>query len=128
MNQFLRIIHADSTGQVRTTSQIRNEFNQGKAVELAGYKINAKLYHSINELMIERLLDNSKLDTIEWIEVNALGGDELNFASQKLVKKFNDKDLQLNTYVLAGEPYWATTEIAFVDKLIRLTTLTISNW
>jgi hypothetical protein len=58
---------------------------------------------------------------VHWFEVAATGTTTLPPAAQRSVEGLRGRGIAVDARLVAGEPFWATPEIAVVDDLVTLT-------
>jgi exosortase A-associated hydrolase 2 len=128
INQQLRMNTYDKKSQPKSILKSSMEMEKGEYAKIGGYSINHELYNSIVKLNIENFVKPEKIKRIEWFEISPVLENQLTFASGTIVKLIEDKRIKINARTLNGPPFWATTEISVVEKLVKLTNLSVKEW
>lgn len=122
MTQFLRTRVAASLMEDRkeTVGELRNRLLQGELLEVGGYEVAPELFRSIEA---ERLADATTpaLGSVGWFEVSATGGEELGASSQASLDVMRARLPSVEAGLLAGEPFWTSTEIVRNHDLVAAT-------
>ncbi len=121
--QFLRIRLAASLsagGDHETTKDLMERLSGGETIEVAGYKVAPALADAIDRVNLVDLAP-PLASKVHWFEVTTSEDDELMPPSQKAVLRWRDAGVDVTTYAIAGEQFWATQEITTALPLIDAT-------
>ena len=86
----------------------------GNSVEVAGYSLSPALAAGLSAAG----LATPPPVPVVWLEV---GGEKLSPASQRVVDGWREQGREAVTGAVAGEPFWATQEIAEAPALAAMT-------
>lgn len=120
LNQFLRIrlaagLGEDTNGAERETVKgLRAILLEGSALEVAGYQLTNSLAAAIADLDLGDLAGACD-QPLTWIELGS--GPDLSPASAGIIEKLSTSRRDVNTRIVAGEPFWSIEEPALVPAL-----------
>jgi uncharacterized protein len=121
LDQFLRLRVAASMMESdlkETTADLRRRFAAGESVEVAGYVVSARLAQQLDEVVLERQL-NARLGRLDWNEVVRAPDAPAPAPATKVVERARAAGLDVQLHTSAGEPFWATVEIATNAALLE---------
>lgn len=129
-NQFLRLklagnMLAGGDAQVDSTA-LRQQLESEGRIEIAGYEVSARLLNGMEALN----LNSSPVDGFARINVFEIGGEdtgEVSPAAKRVVTSWRKAGLRVESTCVAGDPFWATTEIAIVPNLLTQTVRAMSG-
>jgi exosortase A-associated hydrolase 2 len=122
LTQFLRIRIAASleegTGR-ETTASLRDRFEAGETLEIAGYEVPAPLAMAIDEL---RLIDLAPPagTVVHWFDLSAEGSALLP-ASRPVAEAWQAAGPTVLAEPISGEPFWSIQEVTVAPRLIAAT-------
>jgi exosortase A-associated hydrolase 2 len=122
MTQWLRLAAAGDVvaGTERGGEQRAREMLDAQGyVEIAGYDISRDLAVGLERLELRPVLQLG-WQRIAWLEVAAEDGAQLTPAATRALAAAGS-DLPIESRAVAGEPFWATPEIATSNALIAAT-------
>jgi exosortase A-associated hydrolase 2 len=123
MNQFLRTRVAASMmadSQPETVDLLREKLKSGSIVDIAGYSLPHTLWAAIDSLSLCEIL-TKYLGKLQIIEIGRTSDAELSSVGRKIVATANANDIHVSGSRVAGEPFWATSEIVVNEALVRMT-------
>lgn len=115
MTQFLRlrVAAAMAAGIRETTDNLRQRLSEGESLEIAGYTLSPALASAIGAANMQAFALKS---AVHWIEIGAAFS-----ASGRRVIEGWRKHTTVNESLVAGLPFWTTSEITIVPELIERT-------
>jgi exosortase A-associated hydrolase 2 len=120
--QFLRLRLASEmlAGGAATTAlrELRAQLAHGHSLEIGGYALHPALAEAIAR---QDLRAAPAVRRVHWLEVAPEGGSALRPPSRRVVDAWATQGLAVDSFVLAGEPFWATIEIAECAALLDAT-------
>lgn len=122
LTQFLRLRTAAdmmSGGKKVTTNQLRERFEQGKALEVAGYELHPELFAEIDQQQL-RGFSAAAFPRVNWVEIASKSGKAIGHASQQVIDEWRAEGVTIQGHVVEGAPFWTTPEIATAPALIEL--------
>lgn len=124
LTQFLRLRVAASmaNGVQESVADLRRELSTAGEIEIAGYRISASLAAALDATKVPSRLP-TRLGMLEWLEIVRENGLPVSPSSARLIQAALDAGLDVTSGAVAGEPFWAATEIVTNDELIRRTIL-----
>ncbi|WP_439135224.1 hydrolase 1, exosortase A system-associated [Pseudomaricurvus sp.] len=108
--------------KTETVKDIRQRFSEGETLEVAGYPLSPALVSQLDAVVLDHLMPCAP---VVWLEVKSQSGGQLSFVSKKLIEAWKDKQIDVDAQIIAGEPFWATQELAHAPELIRVTCETL---
>ena len=121
--QFLRLRLAGEmlAGGSATTAlrELRTQLAQGRSLEIAGYELHPQLAEAIARQDLLRTVPAVK--RVHWLEVAAEPGALLRPPSRRVVEAWARQAVAVDKAVVAGDPFWATIEIAECETLLAAT-------
>lgn len=122
MTQFLRIRVAASLmdDSHESVGELRARILRGEEVEIGGYVLSVDLFRRIEAARLVQLATES-LGQILWIEVTAGGTGELPAGSMSCANELRARLPGFAAAVVAGDPFWISTEIVRLPRLIERT-------
>jgi exosortase A-associated hydrolase 2 len=123
MTQFLRLQLAAtmSTGQKTTTRALRERLAAGEPVEVGGYELHPALVAAIDALHLVSLAPPRDNET-HWIEVAPGEEPAISPASAAVVGEWTKRGCHLQVEAVAGDAFWAATEITECPNAMEATT------
>ena len=129
MTQFLRLKMVsdlvDTAARI-TTTQLRETADSGECIEVAGYEIAPSLLASIDAF---NMLDESHADTLKTsiFEIAPSSSARHSLDCDKLTTKWSEAGRDVNSYLISGDQFWASTETVVVPALVEATLARIQN-
>jgi exosortase A-associated hydrolase 2 len=124
--QFLRLRTAASmaNGRKESAADLRQLLAETGHLDVAGYRLSAQL---VSDLDAVKPPDNlpAGLGPVTCFELARDESQPPTAATQRLLDSSRATDAPVAVNVLAGEPYWSTTEIVTHESLIERTLTTI---
>jgi exosortase A-associated hydrolase 2 len=119
LNQFLRLrIAAGLMDESKETiKELRARLSAGQSLEVAGYKINSRLFAEIDAVRSPQRLPD-RLGAVSWNEVVRAATDPLSVPSMQVIEK-SASSMQIDFGGSVGEPFWASTEIVVNENFVR---------
>jgi exosortase A-associated hydrolase 2 len=120
LDQLLRVKVAATMmgdGERETVKSLREQFAQGKIVEVAGYAVSSALAAEVDALRIDKL--PLELGRVQWIEV---AGDGQNWASpavERIVEMSRRDGREVELSAVQAEPFWSTVEIVRSPNVVE---------
>lgn len=123
MTQFLRLRMAASMmdGTQEKVSDLRNRLEMDGALEVAGYELCSRLVSRIDELSMQNIKPNAGMPVF-WFEISSNTEKPLSIVSKKIVDQWQQEGINVDAELVAGDPFWATQEIAMAPSLIQRAT------
>jgi exosortase A-associated hydrolase 2 len=126
LRQFLR--HAAAAafldgGGKGVVDRLRRQLSDGEAVEVGGYRVHPALAAGLE---LARLPVPPRLGRVSWLDVSAVATDSesvpaLNTASAQAAAAWREAASHFDARVIAGPPFWQTSEIEIAPALIEAT-------
>jgi len=129
MNQFMRLKVAGERlgGNTGTdTAAIRAALKESGRVEVAGYELSRELVEGIETLTLGADVAE-RFSSASVFEVGADSCGEVTPAVIRALRPWRAAGMAVTTRTIAGDPFWATTEIATVQELIDETVGTFTE-
>ena len=126
--QFLRLRVAEAvTGgfQGDQAGNQREALRANGAIEVAGYRVSEELIAALESLDLAGIARGG-WTPVQWFEVAAPGATTLSPASLRAIAGLRGSDVSVDAEIIAGDPFWATPEIAVVDELVTRTAATLT--
>lgn len=125
LGQFLRLRVAASLmeqDRKETLAELRSRLHAGETLEVAGYRLSGRLASDLDAVLPPDLLP-IQLGDVAWMETVREVGASIPAASARLIDQTRAAGGRIETHAIAGEPFWAATEIvrntAMVEATIR---------
>lgn len=123
LSQFLRLrVAASAMEQDRKESlaELRDQLNQGRLVEVAGYSLGRGLATSLERILPAQVLPQA-LGDLTWVELVREDGVAIGAESRQILDAnlARDGGMMLQTFV--GPPFWASTEIVSLPDVVAST-------
>ncbi|HTZ81325.1 MAG TPA: hydrolase 2, exosortase A system-associated [Stellaceae bacterium] len=120
LTQFLRlrIAAAMQEGARQTTEALRAQLAAGEMLEVAGYEIAPELAADLDRA---RLQSCRPAGPVDWLDVAEATETALAPTRQRAVDAWREAGVTVAAEAVAGEPFWATQEIALAPRLIGAT-------
>jgi exosortase A-associated hydrolase 2 len=129
LSQFLRMRLASEmlAGGAATTGlgELRQELARGNCLEIAGYELHPALASAIEQITLKGVVPATR--AVSWMEIAAQTDLPLRPASRRVLEAWKAGGLTVQTATIAGEPFWATIEIAESAELLAATTDTLRS-
>lgn len=116
----LRVAASMMADQKETVGDLRKRFASGETLEVAGYELSPRLIAQLDRVKLADSL-SPKLAQVHWMEVVRNAADPMPPASERFVKSAVERLPSLTSEVVAGEPFWTTTEIVTLPELVTRT-------
>lgn len=127
VTQFLRLSQAEAVvaGHGGDSRNPRTVLAQERLVEVAGYELSTELVSGIESLTLHPMV-RKDWRSVLWIEIagddpDGSGRPSPSLAASRAVDAMNEHGCGVILDVIAGEPFWATPEIAVVPGLVERT-------
>jgi exosortase A-associated hydrolase 2 len=120
MTQFLRVRVASAMdrGEPKTTTkEIRQKFEEGEGIEIAGYHLSANLALEIDRKRLKNYTNLSGA-SIDWFELANEQTNELSIPSQKLIENWEKEGVSIKTHKFTGPAFWQLHEREMTLDLI----------
>ncbi|HET6756665.1 MAG TPA: hydrolase 2, exosortase A system-associated [Burkholderiales bacterium] len=117
MTQFLRLRIAANMAAAteETTQSLRQRLAQGEALEVAGYRLAPELASAIDAASMQSIsLPDSLM--LHWMEI----GSAHSPAGRRIMDGWR-KSATVTESLVAGPPFWSTSEITLAPELIEKT-------
>lgn len=127
LGQFLRLRIAASLMDDRqeTLAELKGRFRSGAAIEVAGYGLSSRLAADLERArMPDRLPTNLGLSA--WIEVSREPGAPLSIPTARLIETTRTEGHAVQAIRIAGEPFWASTEVVVNSAIVSATVAHLS--
>lgn len=123
ITQFLRLrLAADMVsgdgGEKVTTKTLRQDLENGKTVEVAGYDLHPELVSAIDRLKLADLSEVLTSTSLHWFEIIANAERPLAFQSKKFIDAWKEQGRDIQVTPVVGETFWNTTEITMNSDLL----------
>lgn len=123
MTQFLRLKMVSDlvdTATQTTTKQLRETAMSGDDIEVAGYKIAPSLLASIDAF---NMLEEHHPGTLKTsiFEITPSSSPRHSMDCDKLVTKWSETGAGVDSNLISGDPFWASTETVVVPELVEAT-------
>jgi exosortase A-associated hydrolase 2 len=123
LQQFLRLKAAaqlaDGGGKA-ILEAARAELNAGRPVEVAGYLVASALAQGLDAATLAPPMD-IPAGRLVWLEVSSQAEPSLAPASQAALQRWQSAGWHATIQVVAGPPFWQTTEIEDAPALVATT-------
>ncbi len=129
LTQFLRLrTAAKLIGDDRkeTVDELRSKLSSGMTLEVAGYRIGSDLAADLDGLT-PPLHATEGFGSLYWMEVVPDGGGAVSSAAARLREQMERTGRKIAFQAFAGEPFWATVEVARVREMIHASVRALSN-
>ena len=122
LTQFLRLrVAASMANDVReSVADLRRELSVVGEIEVSGYRIPSGLASALDEITEPPVLPVG-LGVVEWFELVRESGLPVAPSSSRLIQGSVAAGRSVAGHSLAGEPFWAATEIVTNEELVRET-------
>ncbi|MGH8720327.1 MAG: hydrolase 2, exosortase A system-associated [Burkholderiales bacterium] len=117
MTQFLRLRIAANMAAANqeTTQSLREKLAAGEALEVAGYRLAPELASAIDAASMRALSMRDSL-ALNWMEI----GSAVSSAGRRIIDDWRNS-ATVTESVIAGPPFWSTSEITLAPELIERT-------
>ena len=128
LTQFLRLRVAASLGsdQAETVAGLRQRLKQGEVLEVAGYELSPALAQQLDRVSLAPLLASAR-GAILWLEIVPSGETMFPPLSAAGVAQAQASGADLQAVAVAGEPFWASSELVRVPELARRTIAALAD-
>jgi exosortase A-associated hydrolase 2 len=129
VSQFLRLRVAAAIGDAGAARPVpdgRATLRDSGRLEVAGYDLTEQLASGL-EAIDDPLADAIQWERLNWLEVVSEGATEPTPASRRALAALRERGATVDTAVVAGEPFWATPEIATVPALVDATVAALAG-
>lgn len=127
--QFLRIRIAAELGEntgTTSTTELRQQFEAGKSVEISGYEVSPDLAISIDKLKPSKLLSLNDVN-INWFEIHSTAEIITPRTTQKALNECNKAGISITLHQVNGPAFWQLHERFLAPNLIEATTDVITG-
>ena len=100
------------------TQALRAELNQGRAIDVTGYQLSPELALGLEASELAPTRESTR---VAWFELSSTGNRELSPASRARVDEWRRAGHRVEAFVVPGEAFWQTQEIAESPALINAT-------
>lgn len=126
--QFLRLRVAG--GSMRgdapeTVDELRQRSAAGETLTVAGYELSPSLVTGLEGLTVDTLPAGS--GRLHWFEIVRDAAAAAPLPATRFVEKARNGGSQVSLMTVAGEPFWASTEIVRIQALIEQTALALAG-
>ena len=125
INQFLRLRLAagmmSGAEEKESTQSLRRIIASGQSIEVGGYELALDLVTAIDGLHIERM-PSENFPPIFWLELASEEGRSFAPASQRVIERWREKGIHIDTRQVTGPGFWSSAEIAEAPELLQATT------
>jgi len=121
MNHFLRLrLAGDLIGQESTVTmvELRAELRQSGSLEVAGYRVSQSLVQGLESRDLVQTIP-LEWDSVSWMDIGAENRGNLSPGSSRAADLLATQGRAVTRRTIAGQPFWATPEIAMVPELIE---------
>jgi exosortase A-associated hydrolase 2 len=128
LTQFLRLRTAAKLTQDdmrESVDELKQQLLAGQSLEVAGYRLNSALARALSRSPSRAEL-SAKLGRVFWTDLHREVGSSVMPVARKLIDASLSAGIDLNALVIAGEPFWSSTEIACNRALIAATVEALS--
>ena len=128
ISQYLRIkLAAEFTGKPgdnqTTMKDLWTDLDNGKIIEIAGYDLTGKLAHGLASLDLATIKLPETIK-VNWIETALSDPANLSPASQKIIEKWETKDIPVNAYAVKDKAFWTLQEpewaLDYITQTLKL--------
>jgi exosortase A-associated hydrolase 2 len=128
--QFLRLrlagnMLAGGDGRMDSTA-LRKQLEDGGRLEIAGYDLSARLLNGMEALDLKSAPVEA-FSRISVFETGTVDGEVISPAVERVFSSWDRPGVQIERKCVAGDPFWATTEIATVPSLLTQTVCALSG-
>jgi exosortase A-associated hydrolase 2 len=122
VTQFLRLrVAASLANDLReSVASLREQLATAGEVEVAGYRLSRRLVEELDRVRVPTSLDH-RLGAVDWCEIVRTAGLDPPPATSALLRASEAAGVEVRAHAIAGEPFWATTEIVTNDELLSRT-------
>ena len=106
------------------TRQLREQFQKGNAVEVAGYMLSPALALGLDAATLKPPSAGGRL---VWLELSGANAPDLSPGSRQALAAWQSAGWRVEARVLPGPPFWQTQEIEEVPSLIAFTTSCVAD-
>ena len=124
LQQFLRLKMASQMQQGASkgvTESLLADLNQGRSVEVAGYRLSPALALGMAASSLQRPPAVGALGRLVWLEVTSRVPPTLLPASSLLLAQWREAGYAVDSEAVAGPPFWQTVEIEESPALVEAT-------
>lgn len=120
LNQFLRLRIASelASAERERVADLRERLAAGEALEVGGYEIRPELALPLAQAT---LAPPPRGGIVDWFELSAATRVALSPGAARAVESWRQSGWRVSAHCIAGDPFWATQEIAVVPELIERT-------
>lgn len=107
-----------------STAEMKQQFADGKAFEVAGYKLGGELMSAIDQLEVASMLQGSELDSnskIFWFEHTAEAGGQPAAKAKRIIGEIQAAGAGVEVTTFTGDPVWQLNKRAACDDLLHKT-------
>lgn len=105
-----------------TLAELRSLLAAGRTLEIAGYELHPALAAALEQA---RLAPPTVTTPVHWLELT--DAQALPPASSRIVEQWRAAGLAVSARAVAGEPFWATTEISYAPALLEASVLALTT-
>ncbi len=128
LTQFMRVrVAASMANDVKESiADLRAELMATGEIEISGYRTSRGLVAELDAVKESPVLPG-RLGAVDWFEIVREAGQPVSPASARSIQASADAGLRVESHAIAGEPFWATTEIVTNDELVSATFNSLSR-
>ncbi len=122
LNQFLRVRVAAGmmgSGERETTGSLRERFEAGESVEIAGYEITPGLARDLDAKELSPIVPPVP---VHWLEIASDPGRPVSPGANRVIENWREAGCDVDAETVAGEPFWNLQETTLAPALIERTT------
>jgi hypothetical protein len=131
VTQFLRLRVAaammNNAIPQEKTSDLKNQLQQGNALEVAGYLLNPDLINPLTALKIAPVALKT-LKNILLFEVVMAEDTQPNFLNQQFLDGLLKFGVDADLITVVGDSFWASQEITTAPALLQATSEYVKQW
>jgi hypothetical protein len=108
------------------STALRKQLEDGGRLEIAGYDLSARLLNGMEALDLKSAPVEA-FSRISVFETGTVDGEVISPAVERVFSSWDRPGVQIERKCVAGDPFWATTEIATVPSLLTQTVCALSG-
>lgn len=109
----------DPAASKQAMAAMREDVDQGRDIEVAGYTLNAGLVRALEAAALRAPQGPGQ---VCWFEVAARAQDGLSPAARKVVDDWTSAGVAVRASQIEGPAFWQATEIEWAPRLVEATT------
>lgn len=126
LNQFLRLRIASelASAERERVADLRERLAAGEVLEVGGYELRPELALPLAQAT---LTPPRRPGIVDWFELSAAAREALSPGGARAVESWCQAGWRVSAHCIAGDPFWATQEIAVVPELIERTVAALAS-